>query len=319
MLATRRLSLPAAKSLPRWQSQHAVASLDWTPYSGNPVTSFAVNEFEIVFDGTTYWLFGSTDSGPTAPTFIYSATSLSGTWTSVNSSAFNGHYPTAILDGGTWKAWGNYNLTLHYFTASSPSGTWTDQGVAISPPGSGPYSDWIFDPCVRKMPDTTYMMIAGSYYLGGPGTSGTQGNIGYWTSSTAANSSWSLSRFPILDMSEGWEGPRRSDGAPFISSGGELLVTYTIYPISGATAGGGGMAIFDTTLGGWVMRERPLIPAANMPVGAGAIGNPVIYEFTTGTYTLCWQDGISGKLCYATSVSGQAPYAQRNWDGTTQP
>lgn len=326
MRALGRMSLPAPQTLPRQQSYKTVASQIWTPYSGNPILTSAIDEFEVVLQGGTYYAFGNTtgqaDSG-TSGCYGWTASSLSGTWTPINSGAmlFDGHYPTVIYDGGTWRAWANYNLTLHYFTASSPSGTWTDNGVAISPPGSGPYSDWIFDPCVRKMPDTTYMMMAGSYYLGGPGTSGSAGNIGYWTSPSGNNGTWTLARFPLLDASEDWEGPRRSDGAPLITSAGELVVTYTTYPtqVGLSGAGGGGMAIFDSTLGGWVMRETPLIPPANMPSGAGALGNPVIYEFSTDVFTLMWADGITAELCYATASSGNPPYAQRNWDGTTEP
>lgn len=309
MLATRARGFSQPKSLPKWQTFQSVAALEFTAYGGNPIFSTAVDEFEVVLSGGTYYLFGNnggTDGG-TSSCYGYTASSLSGTWTAMNSGAalFSGHYPTVILDSGTWRAWANYNMTLHYFTASAPGGPWTDQGVAITPPGSGPYSDWIFDPCVRKMPDSSYIMAAGSY-VDGPG------DIGYWTSPSGDNGSWSLERWTLLDWSQFWESPARSDGAPFITSAGEFGMTYSAYPGDTTGTGGGGMAIFDSNLGGWVMRETPLV------AGAGVF-NPVLYEFTTGTFTLVYANSTTGYLNYATAAAGTTPWVQRNWDGTAMP
>lgn len=312
MHTARRLSVFAPKSLPKWQTFQSVAALQFTAYSGNPVLTSVIEEFEVVLSGGTYYAFGNNGGvdggadGGTSGCYGYSASSLNGPWTPMNSSAvlFNGHYPTVILDSGTWRAWGNYNMTLHYFTAPAPGGPWTDQGVAITPPGSGPYSDWIFDPCVRKMPDNTYIMTAGSY-VNGPG------DIGYWTSPSGNNGTWTLARWPVLDWSQYWEGPRRSDGAPFVTSSGQFGMTYSAYP-GPANITGGGMAIFDSSLGGWVMRETPLLPGVS-------VGNPVLYEFTTGVFTLIYADGPTGYLNYATSAAGPTPWVQRNWDGTVEP
>lgn len=313
---TARFAPAQPSASPLVETQNTIAGTVWTPSGSNPVITKpnGINEYDIVLNGGTYYLFWSSDTGSPAQTMCDTATSLTGTWTPLNTGAavFNGRYCTVIYDSSVslWRAWANLSSTgaLHYYTATTPGGTWTDQGVAITPPGSGAYSAGVLDPCVRIMPDASYMMTATDITY-------SVGEIGFWTSPSGNNGTWTLSRYPIVNFSYGYE-TKRYDPAPFIDHTGQVVITYGAAPQT-ANVNAVGMHVYDQSCGGWT--SLPVSPLT------GPLGNPEIFEFTTGNYTLVWASypneptTTNGGLSFATGSAGAQPWVPHVWDYATLP
>jgi hypothetical protein len=313
---SRDASAWASKPLATWQTFNTLANLVFTPSGSNPVITKTngINEYALVLNGGTYYLYWSDDSGVNIS--LDTATSLTGTWTAHGTQVSGAEWPSVILDGSTWKMWAYASGDVFLFTASAPTGPWTAQGKAWTRPGSGAFSGGAGDPCVRKLADGTYMMTI----IDATNPDPFYGAVGYLTSSTGANGSWTLARNPITDYAVPFEGSmHHSDPVILQASDGSLAVTYSIYP-QGSTQVGG-MAIFDAALGGWVVRPTSLLSGQV----AGSGGRPGIYEFSAGVFTLAWASyptpgtQANGGLSIATAASGPAPWVQRTWDATPAP